>query len=318
MLQWTDQYGTTGPSLRAGGQAAGSCSSDEDCSPRAPVCSNLGFCTVKDYFEVMFTMTPLVSTTHVVLQKSGLSRGEDSRDPGGRSEAGRSVAPRPRHQRPATNRRNNQNRDKQSHSPSASPSPRPGTTLPHQRSEARPRPPLPLRSASSQEFNSVAAASAPVPGIVQQPDTAARRPSDYYDRKSADYYEDYDYNYYTGFEVLRQDERDSSVSKSIQHKIHGQFSGTADTAQQRRTRPGGARATSAARDSAAHVSTARAHPVAPDSDEDNYEDAAESGASGTSSSSSGCLNDCVTDCVSIQQVAAYRDCVGFCGKTCRD
>ena len=164
----------------------------------------------------------------------------------------------------------------------------------------------------------MAAASAPVPGIVQQPDTAARRPSDYYDRKSADYYEDYDYNYYTGFEVLRQDERDSSVSKSIQHKIHGQFSGTADTAQQRRTRPGGARATSAARDSAAHVSTARAHPVAPDSDEDNYEDAAESGASGTSSSSSGCLNDCVTDCVSIQQVAAYRDCVGFCGKTCRD
>ena len=158
----------------------------------------------------------------------------------------------------------------------------------------------------------MAAASAPVPGIVQQPDTAARRPSDYYDRKSADYYEDYDYNYYTGFEVLRQDERDSSVSKSIQHKIHGQFSGTADTAQQRRTRPGGARATSAARDSAA-----RAHPVAPDSDEDNYEDAAESGASG-SSSSSGCLNDCVTDCVSIQQVAAYRDCVGFCGKTCRD
>ena len=162
----------------------------------------------------------------------------------------------------------------------------------------------------------MAAASAPVPGVVQQPDTA-RRPSDYYDRKSADYYEDYDYNYYTGFEVLRQDERDSSVSKSIQHKIHGQFSGTADTAQQRRPRPGGVRATSAARDSAAHVSTARARPVARDSDEDNYEDAAES-ASTSASSSSGCLNDCVTDCVTIQQVAAYRDCVGFCGKTCRD
>ena len=34
--------------------------------------------------------------------------------------------------------------------------------------------------------------------------------------------------------------------------------------------------------------------------------------------SQGCLYDCVYDCVSITELAAYRDCVDFCGKTCRD
>ena len=34
--------------------------------------------------------------------------------------------------------------------------------------------------------------------------------------------------------------------------------------------------------------------------------------------SQGCLYDCVYDCVSITELAAYRDCVNFCGKTCRD
>jgi len=34
--------------------------------------------------------------------------------------------------------------------------------------------------------------------------------------------------------------------------------------------------------------------------------------------SQGCLYDCVYDCVSIAQLTAYRDCVDFCGKTCKN
>ena len=34
--------------------------------------------------------------------------------------------------------------------------------------------------------------------------------------------------------------------------------------------------------------------------------------------SQGCLADCVTDCVAIQQLTAYRDCVEFCGRTCKN
>ena len=52
--QWTDQYGDQGPRDRLETAEAGACSTDKDCSPRFPVCSNLGYCTVKDYFKVMF------------------------------------------------------------------------------------------------------------------------------------------------------------------------------------------------------------------------------------------------------------------------
>ena len=34
--------------------------------------------------------------------------------------------------------------------------------------------------------------------------------------------------------------------------------------------------------------------------------------------SQGCLTDCVTDCIAIEELEAYKDCVGFCGKTCTD
>ena len=50
--QWTDQYGDQGPGDRLETADPGACSTDQDCSPRFPVCSNLGYCTVKDYFEV--------------------------------------------------------------------------------------------------------------------------------------------------------------------------------------------------------------------------------------------------------------------------
>ena len=42
------------------------------------------------------------------------------------------------------------------------------------------------------------------------------------------------------------------------------------------------------------------------------------GTASSSASTGGCLNDCVSDCVAITQLTAYRDCVGFCGKTCKD
>ena len=57
--QWTDQYGTAGPTNI---EEAGSRKQDEDCSPRFPVCSNLGFCTVKDYFEVSQYLVLLENT----------------------------------------------------------------------------------------------------------------------------------------------------------------------------------------------------------------------------------------------------------------
>lgn len=42
--QWTDRYGAEGPG-QGGGQQDGRCEGPQDCTPRAPVCSNQGFCT---------------------------------------------------------------------------------------------------------------------------------------------------------------------------------------------------------------------------------------------------------------------------------
>jgi len=128
---------------------------------------------------------------------------------------------------------------------------------------------------------------------------AASSRSDISDGKSPDYYENYDYNYYAGFEVLRSDARAPAV-KSIQHKIHGQFVASADR------RPGSRHVT---RDKERHVSR---------EPETEYSDYNEGSSEASSSSTGGCLNDCVSDCVAITQLTAYRDCVGFCGKTCKD
>lgn len=146
---------------------------------------------------------------------------------------------------------------------------------------------------------------------------AARR-SDTSDGKSPDYYENYDYNYYAGFEVLRSDAKPRAPAKSIQHKIHGQFVGSSDR------RPKGNRHVSRGR----HVSRNKQRPPVtrepetpeysdyyyPESGEEDSRDA----SSSSSASTGGCLNDCVSDCVAITQLTAYRDCVGFCGKTCKD
>ena len=148
---------------------------------------------------------------------------------------------------------------------------------------------------------------------------AARR-SDTSDGKSPDYYENYDYNYYAGFEVLRSDAKPRAPAKSIQHKIHGQFVGSSDR------RPKGNRHVSRGRER--HVSRDKHRPPVtrepetseysdynyPESSEQDSRDA----SSISSASTGGCLNDCVSDCVAITQLTAYRDCVGFCGKTCKD
>lgn len=135
--------------------------------------------------------------------------------------------------------------------------------------------------------------------------TAASSRSDISDGKSPDYYENYDYNYYAGFEVLRSDAQAPAV-KSIQRKIHGQFVASAER------RPSGRHVSSGrhvTRDKERHMTR---------EPETEYSDYNESISEASSASTGGCLNDCVSDCVAITQLTAYRDCVGFCGKTCKD
>ena len=147
---------------------------------------------------------------------------------------------------------------------------------------------------------------APRPGRVIPPPVQASQRSDHTEqgRKSPDYYDNYDYNYYAGFEVLRSEAPAPTAAKSIQRKIHGQFVGA----------PGGRDR----RPDSRHVSRDRERHVSrePVTDYSDYND--NDSTSDTSASTGGCLNDCVSDCVAIEQLTAYRDCVGFCGKTCKD
>lgn len=279
--QWTDQYGTAGPSASPPDQD-GACSSDEDCSPRFPVCSNLGYCTVKDYFEK--------SGVPREDDKGGLTRKERPRN-GQRSIGGRGGRRQPNgsHQNNLRNNRNNNNIQKQQQATTAA---------------------LP-------EATATAGQQLPVPGIRQN---GQQRDYDdsYDDRKSAtsseaavaarDYYENYDYNYYTQFEVLRNQEDDRG-DKSIEHKIHQQFIGSTQSRDSARGRPQNSRG----RPQNTRVTSV--NPV------DNSNEGNESSDQVTLTSANvtgGCLNDCVNDCVSIAQLTAYRDCVGFCGKTCKD
>ena len=161
-----------------------------------------------------------------------------------------------------------------------------------------------------------------MPGIRQHDLKAVSPQLDYDDRKSVtsseaaraagDYYENYDYNYYTQFEVLRNRE-DDRADKSIEHKIHQQFIGSTSgqtRGDNRRGRPQRTRVIE--NDTRAQ----RVQQVTNDSNDDTIDN---DGVTLTSSNvTGGCLNDCVNDCVSIAQLTAYRDCVGFCGKTCKD
>jgi len=293
--QWTDQYGTAGPTNI---EEAGSCKQDEDCSPRFPVCSNLGFCTVKDYFE-----------------KSGIKRvsakpqtGEERRKQFPVKNDIQSL----NNVRKSLGRSSAIDREQNRNNPSD-----------NQRQKLPFPPPIPPQNQQqhssnldSNSFVSKTRSRPVVPGILQDSELSnvadlastitrgnSAPASDYHDRKSTDYYENYDYNYYTGFEVLRKDKQLDGTDKSIEHKIHGQFRNTQDqrTRDQRRQ---------------SHVSpttSTNSDTFIYEEYEDNIDEDSES-----SPSTGGCLNDCVTDCVAIQQLTAYRDCVGFCGKTCKD
>ena len=137
------------------------------------------------------------------------------------------------------------------------------------------------------------------------------------DGKSPDYYENYDYNYYAGFEVLRSDAQAPAPAKSIQHKIRGQFVGTADSGRDRRP---GSRHVSRGREAQRHAARDRERPATrePKTDYSDYDYTSPEVSSEAVATTGGCLNDCVSDCVAITQLTAYRDCVGFCGKTCKD
>ena len=125
------------------------------------------------------------------------------------------------------------------------------------------------------------------------------RPAESDGRKSEDnYYDYYDYNYYAGFEVLRSQKQSD---KSTRDKIQEQFLGTT-------SRPPASSSSSPSKVPSSSRRTRPSQPKSlqsPDPDEWN-------------SSSRGCLTDCVTDCIAIAELSAYKDCVGFCGKTCTD
>jgi len=295
--QWTDQYGTAGPTNNE--EEPGSCKRDEDCTPRFPVCSNLGFCTVKDYFE-----------------KSGIKRvntkpqsGEDRRKFPAKNDIQSLNNVRKSLRRSSTvDREQNRNNPSEQRQKLQTPFPPPITPQNEQQQSSK-------RNSFVSEPRST---GPPVPGIIQDSELSnvadlasivtggntRLTASDYYDRKSTDYYENYDYNYYTEFEVLRKDKQLEGMDKSVQHKIHGQFRGTQDNGRTHDQRRGHVSATSATR-----TRTINSDPFIYEEYEDDSDGSASTG---------GCLNDCVTDCVAIQQLTAYRDCVGFCGKTCKD
>merc|ERR1712106_887853 len=128
----------------------------------------------------------------------------------------------------------------------------------------------------------------PVPGIQRRvPSTTIKTTTvptpDYIDRSSTDYYDNYDYNYYTEFEVMKKEEPTvlKTQARGESQTFNNQRESSSRSRSQQQPRPG-----------------ARQAPQA--------------------SVSRGCLADCVTDCVAIEQLTAYRDCVEFCGRTCKN
>jgi len=105
-------------------------------------------------------------------------------------------------------------------------------------------------------------------------------PTERFDRQSPDYHDYYDYSYYMDFEVL---------------KMVANAETEAPTTTSR----------------AAEIQEEKAKTLPPIMGLPVKEHPAQG-------ESQGCLYDCVYDCVSIIQLTAYRDCVDFCGKTCKD
>ena len=109
-------------------------------------------------------------------------------------------------------------------------------------------------------------------------DPTVAPPTQRFDRQSPDYHEYYDYSYYMDFEVLKMGAEVKTEAPARE-------------------------VTKAEEERDPTLPPIMGLPVK------------ENPAQGESQ---GCLYDCVYDCVSIIQLSAYRDCVHFCGTTCKD
>lgn len=306
--QWTAQYGDAGPSQSESDDAPpGSCRSEQDCTPRAPVCSSQGFCTV-------WQSSPQESDNSRSNRRSQTVASQRSR--------GQTInQPRNNHQttRPVSGSSNRASRTHQQFLKSQSNhldlklereivtnnfkrssghgnSNRKTSNQIKQKHNKRilePIPAVPDQTTKSsrnlpQFFEPLIAV--PVPGIQRRVPTTTTTttktvpPRDYVDRISTDYYDTYDYNYYTEFEVMKSDE--GKEQTLVEPQTRGQ------------TKPSNNQRASGSRSQERSKTATHRAPHA--------------------SISQGCLADCVTDCVAIQQLTAYRDCVEFCGRTCKN
>lgn len=301
--QWSAQYGDAGPSQWESEDAApGSCRSAQDCAPRAPVCSNQGFCTVRQT-HYQKPEAPRSSTRSQTVSNQGprgqaIIRPRTNHQPDRVASASSNRASRTHQQflksqsnhldatleriSATNNFKRSSGHGSQNHNNNIRIKQKPSRRV----LESLPAVPDQTTKSSRnlpQSFETLMAV--PVPGIQRRltktasttPTTTTAPPQDYFDRISTDYYDQYDYNYYTEFEVMKKKEPSVLISPT-------------------KSKP------------SQRTSSSRSQGQAPTAPP----------ASPTVSVSQGCLNDCVTDCVAIQQLTAYRDCVEFCGRTCNN
>jgi len=306
--QWSAQYGDAGPSQWESDDAPpGSCRSAQDCTPRAPVCSNQGFCTVRQTLrqkpeaprssgsstrsQTVSSQGPRGQTiiqprnnhqTHQTSRVSSASSNRASRTHQQflKSQANHLDASFERIS--ATNNfKRSSGHGSQNHNNNIRIKQKPSRRI------LEPLPAVPDQTTKSsrnlpQSFETLMAV--PVPVIQRRvtkttSTTTSVPPPDYFDRMSTDYYDQYDYNYYTEFEVMKKKEPSELISPTREQSKSLQRTSSSRSQGQARLAP-------------------KASPPV--------------------SVSQGCLNDCVTDCVAIQQLTAYRDCVEFCGRTCNN
>jgi len=302
--QWTAQYGEEGPiQWDQEDVPPGSCHSAQDCTPRAPVCSNQGFCTVRQSNEQRpDNPSERVGSRTVSSQRVGdriFNQTRSNDQPYQISEAASSSSHRASRtqeqflksqtnhldsnyeeqivtsnfKRSSVHGNHNHNNNNQIKQKQTKHRLEPNPTRPDQTTKSSRNLPQVFET-----FNAT-----PVIGIRRKilrktTTTSTIPPPEYYDRISSDYYDNYDYNYYTEFEVMKMDALPVTKSTSKEHS----------------------------KPTSAHTSRGGGQVQSPQQ------------AVPQVSGSQGCLVDCVSDCVAIQQLTAYRDCVAFCGKRCND
>jgi len=150
--------------------------------------------------------------------------------------------------------------------------------------------------------SSITTKTAPTPARIE------RQSSDYDDYD--DYYNSDNYDYYTEFEVLKMEPETNIENNSNQNQINKSTKSSTirSTESSCSLCTNGGINNSETRGSNQNSATEstrnnRAEPIK------------ENPSHGESQ---GCLYDCVYDCVSIIKLTAYRDCVNFCGRTCKD